>query len=89
MAIAARMTTMSSSKPKSGGDTRVAAARNGRRVGAPCKTGKPMMRVLTMRISDEADISLRAWAEAVGVRRTDIARQAVERWLAENADRLR
>lgn len=71
-------------KPK-GGDTRIAAARNGKRVGAPPKADSPYEVTISLRVTSETDSSLRAWANLEGVQRTDIARRAIEKWLRDNS----
>lgn len=68
-------------KPNLGGDRRVAAALNGKRVGAPPKTGKRMGCVLTMRVSEDVDGFLRAHASVQGVGRTDIVREAISQYI--------
>lgn len=71
-------------KPK-GGDMRVAATKNGKRVGAPAKTDSPYDVTISLRVTRDTDSSLRAWAKLEGVQRTDIARRAIEKWLADQA----
>lgn len=71
-------------KPK-GGDTRKAAAKNGKRVGAPPKADSPYDVTISLRVTSETDSSLRAWAKLEGVKRTDIARRAIEQWLRDNS----
>lgn len=64
-----------------GGDTRIAASKNGRRVGAPPKSDSPYEVTISLRVTSDTDSSLRAWAKLEGAKRTDIARRAIEEYL--------
>ena len=64
-----------------GGDTRLAAARNGKRVGPPAKGAAPFARRVLVPLHAVDDASLAAWAELEGVTKQDLIRQAISAFL--------
>lgn len=72
-------------KPPSGrgGDTRLAAARNGKRVGPPAKGAAPFARRVLVPLHEDDDDGLAHWAQQEGVSKQDLIRAAVRRYLIE------
>ena len=74
---------------KRGGDTRLAAEKNGKKVGSPAKAGTRFPRRLLVPLHDDDDDSLAAFArvdtEAAGetITKQDLVRLAISRYLID------
>ncbi len=68
---------------KRGGDTRLAAERNGKKVGPPAKDRQRFARRVLVPLHEGDDDSLAHWAEMEGVTKQDLIRQAISRFLID------
>ena len=70
---------------KRGGDTRIAAARNNKKVGPPTKAedGSRFERQVKLLLDSGDDDTLAAFARVDGVTKQDLIRAAVRRYLIE------
>ncbi len=68
---------------KRGGDTRLAAARNGKKVGAVPKADTPFKRQIKVLLHELDDDSLAAFAKMEGRTKQDLIREAISIYLID------
>lgn len=68
---------------KRGGDTRLAAARNGKKVGPTPRTESPFPRKVLLALHELDDDSLAAFAKMEGRTKQDLIREAVSIYLID------